>query len=615
MDSDFGNNYMDTGGNIGSASSTAFTNKVPLEPPGSFKEALVGEGLGCFNSEPLLLDNDVVIDCPASSDEELSISLTNEERARLVAPLDPPVEELVEDDGTGPKASDEGPKDTKLTKDGVSLGKSLLPSKKISNLVNGHNTKGKGVYVSGPKEAWRKKSLEIGQCSKGLDNPNTLPNVSTSKTDSEIAILRLRSVQQVALMERDFSLSVSGIQIPVELCSNLDLPNMDIGILKESHLLQKNFELPVSKDKGEQQKESKEKDQMNTLARRSLSSTNSVNHPFVFGARHQKEAQSQRRDESEDSFEPLRPVWDKVVPVFYALQGVPLDLQLSSTPSFDSLWRDPEWDIALWMLTMQANIMSHLPYEYLLMGSDMVAARADIHQMVRQVLVYARSSWMPDYANLYHKIDLHPMMLDQGWIARNPPPRPGEPSNPPKPSMSILLWNCRGVRNPDCVRDFLDLVRLYNPDVLVLTETRARICDAQSILNRLPFDGFMDADVIGFQGGIWMLWRTDRVLVGTSEQEIHVVVKVSSFPSNFLFSAIYASPRRKERHILWDNLRLVSNHNNLSWLAAGDFNEIGNFYFPKLLLPIIPSGHSDHCPILINLDTAGQVKGDKPFRF
>ncbi|OMO59818.1 Endonuclease/exonuclease/phosphatase [Corchorus olitorius] len=74
-----------------------------------------------------------------------------------------------------------------------------------------------------------------------------------------------------------------------------------------------------------------------------------------------------------------------------------------------------------------------------------------------------------------------------------------------------------------------------------------------------------------------MLWRTDRVRVdhvGSSEQEIHAVIKVSPFTNEFLFSAIYASPRSRDRDILWENLRTVSDNNNLPWIAAGDFNEV-----------------------------------------
>ncbi|OMO51158.1 hypothetical protein COLO4_37787 [Corchorus olitorius] len=56
----------------------------------------------------------------------------------------------------------------------------------------------------------------------------------------------------------------------------------------------------------------------------------------------------------------------------------------------------------------------------------------------------------------------------------------------------------------------------------------ARVRNAQGILSRLPFDGVADADVIGYQGGIWLLWRSSRVsvqIVGSTEQEIHAVVK------------------------------------------------------------------------------------------
>ena len=55
---------------------------------------------------------------------------------------------------------------------------------------------------------------------------------------------------------------------------------------------------------------------------------------------------------------------------------------------------------------------------------------------------------------------------------------------------------------------------------------------------------------MGFAGGIWLLWNSDRVgvvhLVST-EQEIHVEVKV--LPSNlaWIFTTVYASPRIVER--------------------------------------------------------------------
>ena len=58
-----------------------------------------------------------------------------------------------------------------------------------------------------------------------------------------------------------------------------------------------------------------------------------------------------------------------------------------------------------------------------------------------------------------------------------------------------------------------------------------------------------------------------------TEQEIHVSVKVHSLNLTWLFSAIYASLRLAERRILWNNLSIVAELQNLPWVMARDFNE------------------------------------------
>ena len=62
--------------------------------------------------------------------------------------------------------------------------------------------------------------------------------------------------------------------------------------------------------------------------------------------------------------------------------------------------------------------------------------------------------------------------------------------------------------------------------------------------------------------------------MATSEQEIHVLVKV--LPSNFEFicPVVYASPRFHERCILWNNLKNAANLHDKPWIIAGDFNEV-----------------------------------------
>ena len=52
---------------------------------------------------------------------------------------------------------------------------------------------------------------------------------------------------------------------------------------------------------------------------------------------------------------------------------------------------------------------------------------------------------------------------------------------------------------------------------------------AREITDSLPFDGAFHTETIGYAGGLWVLWNVDRVelaMLLSTEQEIHVEVKV-----------------------------------------------------------------------------------------
>ncbi|XP_050245887.1 uncharacterized protein LOC126693795 [Quercus robur] len=107
-------------------------------------------------------------------------------------------------------------------------------------------------------------------------------------------------------------------------------------------------------------------------------------------------------------------------------------------------------------------------------------------------------------------------------------------------------------------------------------ETRIGGDRAKEITDRLPFDGAIHTETIGFAGGIWLLWNSDRVEVthlANTEQEIHVEIKVLPSNLSWIFTAVYASHRCVERQILWENLSKVAKLHNLPWIIAGDFNE------------------------------------------
>ena len=93
---------------------------------------------------------------------------------------------------------------------------------------------------------------------------------------------------------------------------------------------------------------------------------------------------------------------------------------------------------------------------------------------------------------------------------------------------------------------------------------------AKAITDRLPFDGTIHTNTIGYSSGLWLLWNSELVkveLLAKTEQEIHVEVKVRAFRLTWLFSAIYDSPRSEERCILWENLTKVAELHKLSWVS------------------------------------------------
>ena len=150
-------------------------------------------------------------------------------------------------------------------------------------------------------------------------------------------------------------------------------------------------------------------------------------------------------------------------------------------------------------------------------------------------------------------------------------------SSYPLPIMNIITWNCRGALKPKFKQTMVDLISWHNPMVMVITETRVSGYRAEEIIQGLPFDGFAMSETIGFVGGIWLLWKSSLVQVevlSPFEQEIHTFLQVHSLPSSWLISAIYASPKFKNRCILWDNLKKVSDHHNLPWILMGDFNDV-----------------------------------------
>ncbi|PKI47873.1 hypothetical protein CRG98_031747 [Punica granatum] len=135
-------------------------------------------------------------------------------------------------------------------------------------------------------------------------------------------------------------------------------------------------------------------------------------------------------------------------------------------------------------------------------------------------------------------------------------------TDPTRYHMNVLVWNCRGAGNTNFRCSLRDVISNNHPDIVVLTETRLSGDRAAQTASMFPFDGFFCTETRGLFSGIWIMWRTDRVhlhITGSTEQEVHATAQVTHPNSPpWLLTAIYASPRPREREILWQNLRNVA---------------------------------------------------------
>ena len=116
----------------------------------------------------------------------------------------------------------------------------------------------------------------------------------------------------------------------------------------------------------------------------------------------------------------------------------------------------------------------------------------------------------------------------------------------------------------------------HDPAIFVVVETKLGDERAKVITKNLLMDGAIHTETIGYSGGLWLLWNSNKVEVESlakTEQKIHVEIKARSSNLAWIFFAIYKSPRSEERCILWENLAKVTELHNLLWIMAGDFNE------------------------------------------
>ncbi|XP_021833608.1 uncharacterized protein LOC110773399 [Prunus avium] len=244
--------------------------------------------------------------------------------------------------------------------------------------------------------------------------------------------------------------------------------------------------------------------------------------------------------------------------------------------------------------------------------------------------------------------------------------------------MIIVTWNVRGAGKDKCASTIKDLKKAYAIDVFAVLEPRISGSRALNVAKNLGFSHYHIVDAIGFSGGVWLLWNDFSVslqVIAHSSQSITAIVHFRN--KWWLLTVVYANPHSRIRESLWTYFDGLAKASNLPWLVMGDFNDTvcatekcgGNFdpggssfvnwidrnqlidlgfsgakftwcnkrntegiiwkrldrglsniswrlLFPEAHLSHLTRVNSDHCPIMIRLDSNHSCNRDSiPFRF
>ncbi|XP_021802373.1 uncharacterized protein LOC110746460 [Prunus avium] len=140
-----------------------------------------------------------------------------------------------------------------------------------------------------------------------------------------------------------------------------------------------------------------------------------------------------------------------------------------------------------------------------------------------------------------------------------------------------MVWNVRGAGSKKFPGIMKDLVKIHKIEILVILEPRISGNTALNVIKKLGFSKYHVVDANGFSGGLWMLWNelvSCIDIVAYSRQSITALVKMNH--GDWLFTAVYAHPCPGIRRQLWNYLDGIASASNLPWMIAGDFNELVN---------------------------------------
>ena len=92
--------------------------------------------------------------------------------------------------------------------------------------------------------------------------------------------------------------------------------------------------------------------------------------------------------------------------------------------------------------------------------------------------------------------------------------------------MSCLSWNCRGIGNPEAVRELRKLVKQEGSALVFVMETKIRGKKVENLQRTLGFASSFGVDSDGLSGGIGLFWSRDVIVSLENYSSSHIDITV-----------------------------------------------------------------------------------------
>lgn len=123
--------------------------------------------------------------------------------------------------------------------------------------------------------------------------------------------------------------------------------------------------------------------------------------------------------------------------------------------------------------------------------------------------------------------------------------------------MKILSWNSQGAASSGFRHTLFLLVKKIKPDLVGLLEPRISGNAVDKACKSFGFENWIRVEVVGFSGGIWLLWRNNInfEIIATNPQFVFTHIRRGQERVG-LVSFVYGSPTHYLRNKLWEKLSM-----------------------------------------------------------